>query len=194
MQYKNTEDRYGLIAILLHWIVAFGFLASYMSVYYRHWFTEYRTPPNWTALQLHLSFGITIFVFVVLRIVWKCLNKTPKDEPGSKLEHNAAHFAHYTLYAVMIIMPLTGYFGTGVHTEYFTLFNIPKFSDTWLYQTLIVDSFGLNWQSFEPPMDFIHKKGGKYFVWVLILVHIFAAFYHHFIRKDNVLRRMTKIK
>ena len=35
------------------------FLASYISVYYRHWFTKEKTPENWTALQLHLSIGVT---------------------------------------------------------------------------------------------------------------------------------------
>lgn len=194
MQYKNSEDRYGLIAILFHWVVAFGFLASYCSVYYRHWFTEYKTPANWTALQLHLSFGITIGVFVFLRIIWKSLNIKPKEISNSKNQILAAKIAHFMLYVIMIIMPITGYFGTGVHTEFFNLFNIPKFSDTWLYQALIVDLFGLNWQSFEPPMDFIHKKGGKYFVWVLIIIHISAALYHHYFLKDNVLKRMIGLK
>lgn len=195
MQYKNTDDRYGLIAILFHWIVAAGFLGAYVAVYYRHWFTEYRTPENFTALQIHLSFGITVGVFVLLRIIWKLMNKTPKDiEGGSKLEHKSAHIMHYILYAVMIIMPLTGYFGTGVATNFFYLFEIPKFADTQVFQTVINGWLGLTFEEFEKPIDFIHKKGGAYVVWVLILAHAAAAFYHHYIRKDDVLKRMTKLK
>tara|TARA_Y100001960_G_C14730811_1_gene857442 strand:+ start:1398 stop:1625 length:228 start_codon:yes stop_codon:yes gene_type:complete len=74
MQIKNTKQRYGLFAIFLHWAVALGFLGCYLSVYYRHWFTQYGEPGNWTALQLHLSFGVTVAVFVILRIIWKLLN------------------------------------------------------------------------------------------------------------------------
>ena len=91
MQIRNTRETYGLIAIVLHWVVAVGFLASYVSVYYRQWFTEAKTPENWTALQLHLSVGVTIAVFVLLRVIWKARNVTLVDAPGTPLEHRAAH-------------------------------------------------------------------------------------------------------
>ena len=71
---------------------------------------------------MHLSFGISIAVVVLLRIVWRCLNRPPPLEPGTRLEHLAAHAAHFALYAIMIIMPLTGYLGTGVGTDFFFLF------------------------------------------------------------------------
>jgi len=194
MPLKNTNDRFGTIAIALHWIVAAGFLACYTAVYYRHWFTEYKTPENWTALQLHFSFGISVAVFVALRLVWKLMNKTPKPIEGSKFEHFAAHSMHYILYAVMIIMPLTGYFGTGVNTEYFNIFDITMFKETSIYQIVVTNWLNLTWEQFEPPIDFIHKQGGKYLVWVLILAHAGAALYHHFIRKDMVLKRMLSSK
>ena len=54
--------------ILISALTALLFLASYVSVYYRHWFTEDKTPENWTALQLHLSIGITIAVVVAAGI------------------------------------------------------------------------------------------------------------------------------
>lgn len=193
MIYKNTFDRYGLIAILLHWIIALGFLCSYVSVYYRQWFTEEKTPENWIALQLHLSFGITIATFVVLRIVWKLLNRTPQDVPGgSRREHIAARVMHYILYAVMIMMPITGYMGTGVATEFFLLFDIPKFADTALYKTVVEGWMGLTWKAFEDPVDFIHKNSGAFLVWGLIFLHAGAALYHHFVRKDMVLKRMLR--
>ena len=52
MRFKNTADNYGSIAKWLHWGTAILFLASYSSVYYRHWFTEEKTLENWIALQL----------------------------------------------------------------------------------------------------------------------------------------------
>ena len=52
--WKNTDERYGRLAMILHWTVALLFLLSYMSVYYRQWFTEAQTDINWLALQLHL--------------------------------------------------------------------------------------------------------------------------------------------
>ena len=127
MLLKNTQTSYGVIARCLHWVMALLFLLSYCTVYYRHWFTEEKTPENWLALQLHLSVGLTVAVLVVLRIVWRISNPPPDPEPGPRWAHWAAHIGHYLLYGVMIIMPLSGYIGTGVNTEYFMLFDIPKF-------------------------------------------------------------------
>lgn len=195
MAYKNTAESYGLIAKCLHWITALLFLGSYISVYYRHWFTEAKTPENWTALQLHLSIGVSIAVIVVLRIIWRIMNRTPNPEPGSKLEHLAAHLGHYALYAIMIIMPITGYIGTGANTEFFFIFDIPKFEDTALFTSLVSDGLGLTFKEFEKPIDFIHKELlGEWLVWILIAGHVAAALYHHFIKKDQTLYKMTKSK
>lgn len=196
MQIKNTKQSYGLVAIILHWLVALGFLGAYMSVYYRHWFSEGKfnsveLNSNTIALYLHLSFGVTVGAFVLLRIIWKIMNKTPDDVPGgSKFEHFAAHSMHWILYIIMIIMPLTGYMGTKLDTNFFLLFEIPKFSDTWLYSILVEQWLNMTWEQFEDIVDAIHKNGGKYVVWVLILLHAGAAMYHHMVRKDIVLKRM----
>ncbi len=192
MSLKNTADSYGTIAKWLHWTTALLFLGSYVSVYYRQWFTEAETPENWTALQLHLSIGVTIAVVVILRIIWKLSNRSPDPEPGSKLEHLAAKLGHLALYAVMIIMPITGYIGTGVNTEFFFLFDIPKFADTPLFTALVTDGLGITFEEFEKPIDFIHKKVmGEWLVWLLILGHVAAALYHHLVKKDRTLYKMT---
>lgn len=192
MNLKNSADNYGFIAKCLHWGIALLFLASYVSVYYRQWFTEEKTPENWTALQLHLSIGVTIAVIVMLRIIWRITDPVPKLEPGSKLAHLAAHTGHYALYAVMIIAPVTGYVGTGVDTEYFFLFDIPKFEDTKLFSFLISDGLGMTFKEFEEPIDFIHKEVlGEWLIWILILVHASAGFYHHFVKRDRTLLKMT---
>ena len=190
MQLKNSQETYGLIAVLLHWAVALGMIGGYMAVYYRHWFTDAKTAENWTALQLHLSFGVTVGAIVLLRIVWKVLNITPVDAPGTRLEHFASHMMHRVLYAVMVIMPVTGYLGTGAATEYFFLFDIPKFADTALFRTVVENGLGMTFKEFEAPLDFVHKNAGAYVVWVLVALHAGAALYHHFVRKDFILKRM----
>ena len=190
MALKNTADNYGTIAKWLHWLTALLFLGSYASVYYRHWFTEAKTPENWTALQLHLSIGVTIGVIVLLRILWRMANRSPDPVPGSRLEHLAAKLGHYALYAIMIIMPVTGYLGTGVATEYFFLFDIPSFKDTALFESWF--ALDMTFEEFEEPIDFIHKDIlGAWVVWLLILGHVLAALYHHFIKDDRTLRKMT---
>ena len=192
MTIKNTADNYGAIAKWLHWLTAALFLASYCAVYYRHWFTEEKTPENWVALQLHLSIGISIAVIVLLRIAWRISNRLPEPEPGTQHEHLAARAGHYALYAIMIIMPITGYIGTGVATEFFFLFDIKKFEDTRLFTLLVRDDLGMTFEEFEKPVDFVHKNIlGAWLVWLLIAGHVMAALYHHFVKKDRTVYRMT---
>ena len=120
------------------------------------------------------------------------MNQTPEPEPGSKLAHLAAHLGHYALYTVMILMPLTGYIGTGVDAEFFLLFDIAKFESTSLYQLTVTNWMGLEFEEFEAPIDFFHKEiMGKWAVWLLIGGHAMAAMYHHVVKKDRTLIRMT---
>lgn len=192
MAIKNTARDYGFIAKSLHWGTAFLFLGSYATYYYREWFTESKTPENITAIQLHFSIGVSVAVIVLLRILWRVTNRAPDLEPGTKLEHFAAHMGHYALYAIMIAMPLTGYFGTGGSTNYFFMFEIPKFESTILFQSIVSEGMGLSFKEFEKPMDFIHKNIlGKWGVWLLIIGHVLAALYHHFVKKDRTLQKMT---
>lgn len=104
----------------------------------------------------------------------------------------AAHTAHYALYTIMIVMPVTGYLGTGVNTEFFSLFEIPKFEDTKLFSSIVNGYFGMSFEGLEKPVDFIHKTIlGEWLVWMLILLHVFAALYHHFVKNDETLKKMT---
>lgn len=192
MHLWNTHDRYGLIAQALHWTVAGLFIGSYASVYYRHWFTQPATPPNLGALQLHLAFGLTAAVFISIRVAWKLISAVqPDDVPGgSRLEHAAARAMHVVLYGLMIVMPVTGYIGTGADANVFGLVTIPQFRETpvfaWMSQT-----FGLSWEALEAPVDAIHLFIGGNLLWILIGLHIGAALFHHLIRRDAVLARMV---
>jgi cytochrome b561 len=141
---------------------------------------------------MHLSFGVTIAVLVLLRIIWRLMNTIPAEEPGTALVHKAARLGHYALYAIMIIMPVTGYIGTGVATEFFFMFYIEKFQNTWVFTQVIQEGLGISFESFEKPIDFIHKEIlGAWLVWMLIAGHVMAALYHHFVRKDRTLKKMT---
>ena len=192
MQFKNTQQNYGVIAKWLHWGIAFLFLLAYCAVYYRHWFTEKQTPENMIALQLHLSAGISVGVIVILRIFWRVMNVQPTLEAGPRWQQRLTHVGHFALYAMMIIMPVTGYLGTGVANEFFYLFQIPKFEDTWLFDTVVWNYLGLTFKEFEEPIDFIHKEVmGSALTWMLIVGHAAAAIYHHRVLKDRTLIKMT---
>ena len=187
---KNTPHSYGLIAIWLHWVVAAAFIANYAIIYYLDWFVELRTEQAKTLISTHTAIGISVIVFVLMRIFWRLTSRQPANVPGTRVEHLAAHLAHIALYAVMIILPLTGYLGTGGPSQLFFAIEVPAFRDTQLFNVLVEGALGMSWDEFEAPMDFIHKKGGEFVVSALILLHAGAALFHHFVRKDDALVRM----
>lgn len=139
-------------------------------------------------MQLHLSFGVR----VLLRVIWQWVNIQPSEDPGTPVEHKSAKIGHYLLYAIMIAMPVTGYIDTGVATEFFFLFDIAKFPDTWVFINFIEQGMGINFLDFERPFDFIHKQIlGVWLAWMLISGHIFASLYLHFVKKDRTSKKTT---
>lgn len=176
-------------------MVALGDSHSFSCVlffyFYRHWFTEAKTFESMIAFQLHLSVGVTIAVIVVLRIVWRITNQIPDPEPGTFLERTAAQLEHYALYAVMIILPVTGYLGTAVNTNYFFMFEIPKFADTQLFR-FVTDGLSISFKEFKMPIDFIHKNIlGEWAAWFLILDHVLVALSYQFVKKGRTMFKMT---
>jgi cytochrome b561 len=94
----------------------------------------------------------------------------------------------------MLLMPLTGYLGTGTDTQFFGLFTIPMFADTAVYDALVTRGLGIDFDSFEAPVDWLHKTLGEIAVLALVGVHVAAALFHHFIRRDGALTRMFTMR
>lgn len=176
----------------IHWITALCFLVAYCSVYYSHWFLEYRSPSYRAALVYHYMFGMTVLMLFVPRIIWRFINVEPEPDPAPHWQHLAAKAAHWALYFIILSLPITGWLGTGGRTvNMFWLFEIPIFRGTELFTWLVEGKMGMTFEEWEKPVDTYHKYiAGRWAAWILIVIHAGAAFYHHYVQKDNTLRRM----
>lgn len=106
--------------------------------------------------------------------------------------HFTARVGHTALYFIMILMPITGYIGTSVDTEFFFLFDITQAGNTSIYKSIVEEGLGITFKTFEQPIDFIHKNIlGAWLAWILILGHASAAIYHHKFKEDRTLLKMT---
>ena len=200
MTIRNTASDYGSIAKWLHWVTAFCMLGAFGAVYYRVYLTDMCDkytplaecdPDNRIALFMHTGLGLTVGVLILLRIAWRLTNKQPQLEPGSRLEHAAAHLGHYALYAVIIAMPLTGWLGVGGNPSWFGLFEVTGVRSTAVYDLVVTNWMGLTYEEFEKPIDWIHKTlVGTYIFWLLFAVHVAAGIYHHVCKRDRTLVRM----
>ncbi len=94
---------YNLVSGLLVWDLAKGFFKANRA-YYAFGITS------------HLSSGMTVLALTIIRIVWRLMHEPPAYPADMKLwERHAAHFAHFLLYAGMLLMPLSGWAILSAH-------------------------------------------------------------------------------
>ncbi len=192
MGLKNTKTTFGSVAKWIHWISAICFLVAYATYYYGHWFTEPRTDERFQIIGLHAMFGLTVLLLVFPRLIWLFLNVQPDADPASKWQYLTARCVRWALYLLILLVPLTGWLGFGAEAvNFFGFFEIPTFRTSGFFELPTVMEMGLTFEVWEEPIDYIHKKIlGEWLAWMLIVVHVGAAFYHHFVQRDNTLRRM----
>ena len=116
------RDRYSPVAIVLHWAIAvfiiFNLCSGFFIESWLHGALMKSTPPqiSWMSLWLHVSSGLTVLALTVARVVWRLLNAPPPYPATTKLwERRTARFAHFLLYAAMVLMPLTGWAILSAH-------------------------------------------------------------------------------
>lgn len=181
MGWRNTATRWGTGAKLFHWTLALLILGT--SIFVLHvndstpWFKS--SPLVFiTYIHWHKAFGLLALVLVLGRIVWRRLNPPPTTAPLTPFEHKAATLAHKALYVLMVLVPLTGWLSSsafGSPTKVFGLFVIPGIIPK--TKALVAPFY---WSHFV-------------LVWLLLAVvalHIAAALYHHFNKRDATLRAM----
>jgi len=172
----DTKERYGTVSRLFHWGVALLVAWQVLKVFDRiddgeHWVGQVLVP--W-----HVSIGSLILVVMALRISWALKQRHARPEaPPPPLMAFLAKAGHFLLYAALVVMPLTGIailLGNGYAMTVFGVELVPKGAEIpWLA------SLG----------GAVHSP----VAWLLMIMvagHAGMALVHHFVRKDNVLRRM----
>jgi cytochrome b561 len=180
--------RYGQVAMAFHWIIAALLIANIALGLYMSDLP--RTDPNKFAIfQLHKSIGLTVLVLSVLRLGWRLMNPVPRLPPGMHpLVRAFARGTHYFFYFLIIAIPLSGWLMVsasplGNGTSYFGLFTWPNLP-FWAGETRE------QLHGVHETYEFVHV----YLAWtaiVLVPIHVAAALYHHFLLRDDVLRRMV---
>ena len=98
--------RYSAVAIALHWTIA-ALIVLQVVLSGR---MEDRTPEAFAVTQLHKSVGITILLLSLARLAWRLTQRPPPEPAGlGAWERRLAGAVHWAFYAVMILMPLTGW-------------------------------------------------------------------------------------
>lgn len=162
----------------LHWLTVIAIIVVYGVTYLEGLFERGSVGRDyiwWT----HISVGLAILGLVALRFAFRIAGPVPPPSAAlSRPVHLASAVAHVLLYVLLVVTPLVGIylaFLRGNEVTFFGLFTIPA-------------PFAVDREAARPVQE-LHEVLANALV-ILALLHAFAALAHHFVLRDDVLRRM----
>ena len=175
---KNTATEYGWVSIVIHWLVAIVVIGLFALGWYMvdlsYYDSLYRTLPF-----IHKSVGILLAGVFLFRFIWRLFNPSPKPVPGtSPLEKVASKVVHRMFYLLITLIIVSGYLISTADNSSISVFDI-----FWVPATIT----GIPEQ--EDNAGLVHEILAYILIGVVVL-HTAAAFKHHFINRDETLRRM----
>jgi len=182
-----NRQRYGLIAITLHWIIAALMVANAaLALSLDHWSDDWARP----VIDTHKSIGITVLGLAILRLLWRA-GHSPPPLPAAypRWERLAAHSGHAALYLIMIALPLSGWMHDSAWKDWQT-------HPMRLYAAIPWPRIG--WIADLPPdvKERMHDSFGALHHWVgyafyaLLAAHVIGALKHQFFDGEPELQRM----
>ena len=177
---RNDRARYGIVAQALHWSIA-----ALVVVMFGLGWSMADLPlgqRKFELYQLHKSLGITILLLAAVRLLWRLFNPAPPLPPHLPLwERAAARTTHALLYALLFVQPVIGFLQS----------NAANFPVVWWGMLRLPSVIGSD-EAFGETLVEVHRWNSRLLL-ALVLVHLGAALRHHFILKDDVLRRMLPV-
>jgi cytochrome b561 len=173
---RNTPHRWGVIAQLLHWTIVVLIIVQFTLAA-----LAADLPPlkKLGMLARHKSVGITILALAILRLAWRWLNPTPPlPETLKPYQRLLARGTHALMYMLLFAQPLSGWMmssARGFPVSWFGFFQLPDLvpKNRALYEALLTTHGTL-----------------AVLLGAVVTLHAAAALAHHFMFKDDVLRRM----
>jgi cytochrome b561 len=176
MPLRSDSRRWGGVSMFLHWIMAAGILGVGALGLWMDGMKPSMAKINMFAL--HKSIGLTLLALLLLRMLWRAIDRGPREVPAPRWQQRAARAVHVILYVLIAALPLSGWLFNslrGYPLQWFKLFNLPSLAGK-----------DMTWAPFI-------KDVHEYLFWMLLMVlvvHVGAAVKHHWVDHDDVLRRM----
>lgn len=172
-----STQRYHMLSIGLHWLMLFLLIAVYASIELRELFPK-GTDARKAMKMWHFMLGLSVLAFAVLRVLIRLRNPTPAIIPAPPAwQEMLAKVMHIALYALMLGMPLAGWLILSAEAQPIPFFGLEL-------PALIGPDKAL-----AKSIEEVHETFGL-IGYYLIGLHALAGLYHHYMVKDNTLKRM----
>jgi len=188
MSAKSTSIRYGTVAMTFHWLIAALVITNVVLGIYFVNAMDAHDPMRRIIVQWHESIGATVLVLSLLRLGWRLINPVPKlPADFSPTKRIFARGTHYTLYALMILVPFFGWQLASIPNRPLVLFGGVHWPKIW-YLANMAQPDQRHWAGIMAPSHIVLA----FLLLALAIGHLSAAiFYHYTIRKDQILQRMV---
>jgi cytochrome b561 len=168
--------QYGTTAKVFHWLVVALLLVQYPMGWLMPDIHGGMKPG--AAMTLHISFGIVIFILIVMRLAWRLTHPVAPESSLPGWQRLSSEAAHWLLYAAVLATTITGWLFAsfrGWPVSFFYLTPLPM--------------LGSESAAAVKAMDGWHQAM-EWTLLVLIGIHVAAAIAHIFIYRDRVMQRM----
>lgn len=177
MSARNTRERYGFLAIGLHWLIALQLVAVYACINLADFFPEDSDPQNLLTMW-HFMLGLSVLAVAALRVANRLTAPAPAALPATPAwQRKLAGAMHLALYAFIVVMPVLGWLTLSAQGE-----GIPFFGAE--LPPLVGPDRALAHSLRE-----IHETLGVA-GYYLVGLHVAAALFHHYVAHDATLARM----
>jgi cytochrome b561 len=138
-----------------------------------------RNTPVTTIISLHFTFGITILTVAIVRLGWRLTHPEPAPDDGMPLWQIAsARAIYWLLYVLLFVLPMLGWINASWRNMPIVMFGLE------LPQLVATRAPGWGWTGA------VHGLLADYLMLALVGLHVAAALYHYFFRRDGVLARI----
>jgi cytochrome b561 len=167
--------QYGTTAKVLHWLIVALLIVQYLL----GWLMPdiHRGMKPGAGMTFHISFGILIFILIVLRLGWRLTHPVAPESSLPAWQRLSSEAVHWLLYALVLATTVTGWLfasfrGWGV--SFFYLMPMPMLADN---------------AATGKAIDGLHQAM-EWALLVVIGIHVAAALAHIFVYRDRIMQRM----
>lgn len=179
MSRRNTRESYGLVSKLLHALVALLMFVQIPVGWYMAGLSD-ESIVYWRFLELHEVLGLTVLVLIIGKVLWRMVSPNPEISPAlAGWERAAARVVHSVFIFALAFIPVLGFLYVASDGEPINLYDLVE-----------IPSIGQFGKDMRNALFGLHRFMA-YSCAVLIVVHILAAFKHHFIDGHGSLRRIA---
>lgn len=177
MNIRNSSESYGALARSVHWASALAVIVAWSG---GQLVDAFGRSAEAAIVFVHIEAGLAALALLAVRLAWRYLDPHPPAEPSSfePWLGYAAKAGHLALYALLLAAPIAGIVTLFARGETLSLFGLWDIASPWLRD-----------RAFSRSTKEVHELFANALL-ILAALHAAAALLHHYVLRDNTLRRM----